>query len=73
MHPFCSSLSTQDIRLTTRYSEEELTSLFTAMHECGHGLYEHGISPALERTPLCDGASSASTRMKDGRTRLTAR
>jgi carboxypeptidase Taq len=59
VHPFCSSLSTQDIRLTTRYSEEELTSLFTAMHECGHGLYEHGISPALERTPLCDGASSA--------------
>ena len=59
VHPFCSSLSTQDIRLTTRYTENELTSLFTAMHECGHGLYEHGISRALERTPLCDGASSA--------------
>jgi carboxypeptidase Taq len=59
VHPFCSSLSTQDIRLTTRYSEHELTSLFTAMHECGHGLYEHGISATLERTPLCDGASSA--------------
>ena len=40
-------------------TEDELTSLFTAMHECGHGLYEHGISRALERTPLCDGASSA--------------
>jgi carboxypeptidase Taq len=59
VHPFCSSLSTQDIRLTTRYAEGELTSLFTAMHECGHGLYEHGISPSLERTPLCEGASSA--------------
>jgi carboxypeptidase Taq len=59
VHPFCSSLSTQDIRLTTRYSEHELTALFTAMHECGHGLYEHGISPTLERTPLCDGVSAA--------------
>jgi carboxypeptidase Taq len=29
------------------------------MHECGHGLYEHGVSPALERTPLCSGVSSA--------------
>ena len=29
------------------------------MHECGHGLYEHGVSPTLERTPLCHGVSSA--------------
>jgi carboxypeptidase Taq len=27
------------------------------MHECGHGLYEQGVSPTLERTPLCRGAS----------------
>ena len=27
------------------------------MHECGHGLYEHGVSPSLERTPLCRGTS----------------
>jgi carboxypeptidase Taq len=59
VHPFCASSATTDIRLTTRYSETDLTSLFTAMHECGHGLYEHGISRSLERTPLCHGASSA--------------
>jgi carboxypeptidase Taq len=29
------------------------------MHEAGHGLYEAGISPALDRTPLAHGASSA--------------
>jgi len=29
------------------------------MHECGHGLYEHGVSQTLERTPLCHGVSSA--------------
>jgi len=33
-------------------------SLFTAMHECGHGLYEWGVSPSLERTPLCQGVSA---------------
>ena len=59
VHPFCSSAGTQDIRLTTRYKEDDLSSLFTAMHEGGHGLYEHGVSPTLERTPLCHGVSSA--------------
>ena len=59
VHPFAASSGTQDIRLTTRYSESDLTSLFTAMHECGHGLYEHGVSQTLERTPLCHGVSSA--------------
>jgi carboxypeptidase Taq len=59
VHPFCSSSGTRDIRLTTRYAEGDLTSLFTAMHEMGHGLYEHGIAPSLERTPLGTGCSSA--------------
>ena len=59
VHPFAASSGTQDIRLTTRYKEDDITSIFTAMHECGHGLYEHGVSPALERTPLCHGVSSA--------------
>ena len=59
VHPFAASSGTQDIRLTTRYDEGDINSIFTAMHECGHGLYEHGISPALERTMLCRGASYA--------------
>ena len=58
LHPFCSSLATTDIRMTTRYAEDNLHSLFSAMHECGHGLYEHGVDPALERTRLCNGVSS---------------
>jgi carboxypeptidase Taq len=29
------------------------------MHECGHGLYEWGVSPALDRSPLATGASAA--------------
>ena len=27
------------------------------MHECGHGLYEAGIAPSLQRTPLGDAES----------------
>lgn len=58
VHPFASNSATQDIRITTRYYENFLNpALFGSMHEFGHGLYEHQISPALERTPLCRGAS----------------
>jgi len=59
VHPFEVTFGLGDIRLTTRYSEDDLLSLFTAMHECGHGLYEWGVSPSLERTPLCSGCSAA--------------
>jgi carboxypeptidase Taq len=57
VHPFASSIATTDIRLTTRYFEDNLDGLFGTMHECGHGLYEHGVAPELERTPLAHGAS----------------
>jgi carboxypeptidase Taq len=59
IHPFCSSSGSHDIRLTTRYAENDLTSLFTAMHEMGHGLYERGVADSLEGTPLGTGCSSA--------------
>jgi carboxypeptidase Taq len=58
-HPFASSIGTSDIRMTTRYPEDELSGVFAAMHEGGHALYEHNVDPALERTPLCRGASLA--------------
>ena len=57
-HPFASGSAIDDIRLTTRYDEHHLNgSLFGAMHETGHGLYENGVDRALERTPLARGAS----------------
>jgi carboxypeptidase Taq len=59
VHPFQTTFGPGDIRLTTRYREDDLTSLFTAMHECGHGLYEWGVNHSLDRTPLAQGASSA--------------
>ncbi len=57
VHPAAYSFGTTDIRITTRYAEDGLESLFSTMHEFGHGLYERQVDPALERTPLCNGAS----------------
>jgi carboxypeptidase Taq len=61
VHPFCTSFTVTDVRLTTRYAEDDLTghSLFSAMHETGHGLYERGVDPVLGRSPLAHGCSSA--------------
>ena len=52
VHPFAMSAATTDIRLTTRYDEGDMNSLMAAIHEFGHGFYEAGIDPGLERTPL---------------------
>ena len=59
VHPFEVTFGVDDIRLTTRYDEGDLNSLFNAMHEAGHGLYEWGVSKSLDRTPLAGGVSSA--------------
>jgi carboxypeptidase Taq len=56
-HPFASSLGTTDIRITTWEPKDTLDGLFAVMHETGHGLYEHGVDSALERTLLARGAS----------------
>jgi carboxypeptidase Taq len=57
-HPFTTAFSPTDVRLTTRIDRNFLgQSLSGTLHEGGHALYDQGISLALDRTPLCDGAS----------------
>jgi carboxypeptidase Taq len=56
-HPFCTSFSNRDVRLTTRYQATGLDSFWSTMHEAGHGLYAHGIASSLERTPLATAPS----------------
>ena len=57
-HPFTTSFSITDVRLTTRIQENFFpTGLFGTLHEAGHGLYEQGVDLALDRTPLSEGAS----------------
>jgi carboxypeptidase Taq len=52
VHPFCSGIGPQDVRLTTRYDENGFTqSLFGIIHETGHGLYEQGLPSELRALP----------------------
>ncbi|MEX2162412.1 MAG: carboxypeptidase M32 [Anaerolineales bacterium] len=58
-HPFCTSFSIGDVRITTRVHEADLSdALFSTLHEAGHAMYEQGVDPALEGTPLAAGTSS---------------
>jgi carboxypeptidase Taq len=56
-HPFASGGGVDDIRITTFYYPNNLDSIFATMHEYGHGLYEHQVDRALDRTPLGSGVS----------------
>lgn len=57
-HPFTTQLGQHDIRLTTMYNLTDFRESFTsAMHEAGHGLYEQGVSPEYNHTPLAGGVS----------------
>lgn len=58
-HPFCTKLSGEDVRITTRVDEKHIgDALFSTMHEAGHALYEQGVSATLDGTPLGWGASA---------------
>jgi carboxypeptidase Taq len=58
-HPFTVRLSTNDVRITTRYEGRDFKeTLFSVIHESGHAIYELLIDPALEGTPLASGAST---------------
>jgi carboxypeptidase Taq len=67
VHPFCISFSNRDVRLTTRYNEDDLDSFWSTMHEAGHGLYAHGLADSLQRTPLA-GAPSLGLNESQSRT-----
>ena len=59
-HPFETTFSVNDVRITTRYEDDApLATLFSTMHESGHAMYEQGVNPAYERTPLSGGTSLA--------------
>jgi carboxypeptidase Taq len=58
-HPFTTSFSITDVRITVRYDENDLgDALFSALHEAGHALYELGSNLTYEGTPLAGGTSS---------------
>ncbi len=58
-HPFMTKFSLGDVRITTRYKENDLSeAMFSTFHEAGHALYEQGIKMEYEGTPLASGTSS---------------
>ncbi|NOU99085.1 carboxypeptidase M32 [Paenibacillus planticolens] len=58
VHPFATALNPGDVRITTRYLLNDITSaLFGTIHEGGHALYEQNISKDLVGTNLCTGTS----------------
>ena len=57
-HPFTTSFSPSDVRLTTRlYPDMFKSALFASIHEAGHGMYEQGFDRSFDRTSLSGAAS----------------
>ena len=58
VHPFCSDLGPGDVRITTRYREDDFAdAFFGVLHETGHALYEQGLPGEHFGTPLGMAAS----------------
>jgi carboxypeptidase Taq len=67
-HPFCTTLGAHDIRITTRYVEDNyLSGMFTALHEAGHALYEDGLLKKWVGTPM---GSAVSLGIHESQSRL---
>lgn len=57
-HPFCTTFSNHDVRVTNRVLPDFFNScFFGALHEGGHALYEQGSPDRFERTVLSGGTS----------------
>ncbi len=56
-HPFCTTFSVGDVRLTTRFKDYIGSAIFGSLHEAGHGMYEQGSPMEWDRTPLAGGVS----------------
>lgn len=67
-HPFTSPLSSNDVRMTTHYVENNLTSsIFSIIHEYGHAQYMLHTDPKFDGTIL---ASNMSFGMHESQSRL---
>ena len=57
-HPFTSGVSSVDTRITTHYHEDNfISSIFSTIHEMGHGIYELQNDPKYDDTALHGGTS----------------
>ncbi|MEP7286740.1 MAG: carboxypeptidase M32 [Chloroflexota bacterium] len=58
VHPFETSFSRDDVRITTRFDPKWINpAMFGTFHETGHAMYEQNVGADLEGTILCSGTS----------------
>lgn len=58
-HPFMTRMGDDDLRITTRVKERDLTeALYSTLHESGHAMYEQGVGREHLGTPLGGGVSA---------------
>ena len=57
-HPFTMNIDKNDVRMTTKFIEDQpFSSIFSVIHESGHGIYEQQIGDDLQGTILASGGS----------------
>lgn len=57
-HPFTVNFNSQDVRITTRIDEQDLSNMvWSCIHELGHALYEQGLPFEQYGLPLGEPAS----------------
>lgn len=53
VHPFTTTLCPGDVRVTNHYlADQPLSSMFSAIHEGGHAIFEQNIDPAYADTAI---------------------
>ncbi len=56
-HPFTTTIGFNDVRITTNYNKNPLSSFFSTVHEGGHALYELGMPEEYKDTVIHDAPS----------------
>ncbi|MDO4976895.1 MAG: carboxypeptidase M32 [Eubacteriales bacterium] len=50
-HPFTMSFNSKDVRVTNHYYEDHpISSMFSAIHEGGHAIFDQNVNPAFDNT-----------------------
>lgn len=57
VHPFTTAIAPSDVRLTTAYREDNLSSIHATIHESGHALYELGLKRVFGTSILAEAPS----------------
>ncbi|MCL2627793.1 MAG: carboxypeptidase M32, partial [Oscillospiraceae bacterium] len=67
-HPFCTTITRHDVRITTKYHEDSLlSSIYSVIHECGHAIYEQNMDEEKDKYGI---AGDASMGMHESQSRL---